>query len=67
MPREPDEVAVMMQGFAGSNASGICTSSTTFCWPVPSSEYAMYSTPGTMPLPEVALPFTSTLGPYSVP
>jgi len=63
MPREPDEVAVMMQGLLTSKLSGICTSSTTFCCPVPSSEYVTYSVPGIMPEPCVTLPLASTFGP----
>jgi len=36
-PREPDDVAVMMQGLAASKLFGTCTMSVTFWRPVPSS------------------------------
>ena len=36
-PREPDEVAVTMQGLALSKLAGTCTIMVTFLLPVPSS------------------------------
>ena len=66
-PREPDAVAVIMQGFLGSKLAGTCTMRVTFLRPVPSSANAMYSVPATLPSPVVTLPCASTLGPYSVP
>ncbi|MCY1217835.1 hypothetical protein D9M72_297650 [compost metagenome] len=66
-PREPDDVAVITHGLAVSKPAGICTSMVTFCCPVPSSEYARYSTPAILPSELVTLPCASTLGPYSEP
>ena len=62
-PRDPDDVAVTMQGFAALNDAGICTIIVTFCLPLPSSAYARYSVPAILPSPSVGLPLLSMLGP----
>jgi hypothetical protein len=36
-PREPEAVALTMQGLAGSKLAGTCTARVTFWRPVPSS------------------------------
>ena len=58
-PREPDDVAVTMQALDATNDAGICTIIVTFCLPVPSSAYARYSVPATLPSPSVELPLLS--------
>lgn len=62
-PREPEEVALTMQAFAGSKLAGTCTIITTFCLPLPSSATAMYSVPAMRPSPPLSLPSLSILGP----
>ena len=66
-PREPDDGPSTRQGAAGLKLSGICTAMTVFLRPLPSSSVAMYSRPGIRPSLAVAVPLTSTFGPYSVP
>ena len=56
-----------MQGAEVLKLSGICTAIVTRLRPFASSSTAVYSRPGIRPSLVVTLPFTSTLGPYSVP
>ena len=63
MPRDPDEVPVMIQGFFTSNVEGTWIISVTFWAPEPSSLKTRLSSPAIFPSPSVELPAASTLGP----